>query len=425
MRWLTTDILTKYFEMLGDVKLPGDLFIGIDTNPQGGIYVETLQKTLQGFHRVASRCYELTEEDLERKDIQKFFTSAVFIALIRPIHATHYVLSVDGQDKSLGFGGDDIYTLENVQATRFRLSETAELIEFGRADNAQNLKTAIPQNWFRPLGRLAALSQLTITYPVANAVINTPASEGSWHLHLGDPETSLVVIENPTLFDTVTDKYGRSIQELYNLPIKDAQLAAYGAALSLYQARPAIINPNGQQQIKLPEPYFIRHLSFRGILFTGFLTLVLYGLIAAVGYYYSNEKERLERRSLSVAEQKVELAELRQINRDLKSQIAILDSLSTPASFFAVQLLLITEVLPEKLWLSRVSSEQDNGGWSISGYAWEDSRVAQLLSNLQRLDFVAGIELKQLLNRSEFRHTIKRENRHKGTVYFEVFIAIL
>ena len=311
---------------------------------------------------------------------------------------------------------------DGIHAIGFKLTSNADFITLYRS-YLPIIPLAIQEHRILKLGSLTALLQLTRQYSTPNVILQTDATEGHWQLNQSDDETSLELLENQVENNQIVDKYGVSLQRLHNLPVDKPRLAAFGAAIALYQ--PDTTTNSGIQPLayKSPDPFFIRYLAFRGMLFVCILTCLLYGLIALSGHYYSKQQFTQEQQSMSIAGQRIEFAGLKKRIINLKKQKRVLDSLSAPSSFMAIQLLQLAEATPEDLWLSCISSDTKNRRWNIAGYAREDNKVAQFLSNLQSLDSNAKIELKELLTKSEFRHIIMRRNLYGGYVYFEVLIA--
>lgn len=425
MKTINIELFKQFLCKLQNLRVPGDLFVGVDLSHSSVIQIITLQKRLRGFRVVASRCYSLQASEIEDKEVAKLLAKSAHLAVILPPIAVHYLLGKDGNSLSLQLAGERIKDSPTLEITRYSINETTDLIALCKSNRAVDLPSVFPENSTFCVSALIALSTLTEHYPISSGQMLTPAAEGIWKLAWGDQSCSLELLENYHPSMVVADKYGMPLEQLYNLAVDKSMLAAYGAALAILSPGLSDRKIWGYDTGKLPDPVRMKHLAFCAILFVGIQTMLIYSLLFLVGYHYSKQQLELELHTLSLSGQKRELVELRQANFVLKRQVKQLDSLAIPATYTAFQLLKFAEALPSGLWLSKLSTEKEERKWNITGYAREDTRVVTLLNNLQTLDNVASTELKQLLTKSEFRHNIKRENHHNGFVYFEVLIDIL
>ncbi|MGH1363643.1 MAG: hypothetical protein ACRBF0_08810 [Calditrichia bacterium] len=425
MREQLTEFVEKTLSFLKEVSFPGDLFVGIDAT-DSEICIVTLRKTFSGFCIVKQRCYCISLAEFKEQKLDEFLRNVAHIAVLAPSSATHYMLSGNMSEEEMKLGGASVDEQPDIDFIKVLLNKETDLITFWRLGSLAKFPDGIPTERSHLFSRLNALNQLTKYYSLSDARLSTSSPEGYWKLILSDKEEStLGLLDEQNAVSGVQDKYGASLCRIHDLPLKDSQQAAFGAALTLLNKDSSEIDLRQGEVTKADQTVLIKYLAFRGILLLGMLTLIMYGAIAGAVYYYSDLQLKLQTQNINLIGQKNELVSLKRSNQELRGHKHILDSLAIPSSFTALQLLQFAEITPKGVWFSQIINEREEASWNFSGYAEGDEKVALLLNNFQSTLMVSGIELKQLLTKSEFRGRIKRENYHNGYVYFEVVLAIL
>jgi len=269
--------------------------------------------------------------------------------------------------------------------------------------------------------RLFCLDTVQSTFPLDRATSFSAGSEENWIAKYEGQQLQGIELEHGSAADEkIIDQFGTNITEIFDLPISDSQLVAFGAALSPFLNDQPAINFALPNQLESSRKRMIRQLAMKATLLTGILTFGIYSLLAVAALGYAKNIKQHQNSSMVLAPQIEQLRQLQTNQAILLDRHKALDSLKTSTTITAELLLQIAESLPEAAWLCKVSLDLESGFCQIRGYARNDETVGNLLQTLSKVQGITRVRLEEIIHKTGLRGRQKTENLHNGNVFFEV-----
>lgn len=136
-----------------------------------------------------------------------------------------------------------------------------------------------------------------------------------------------------------------------------------------------------------------QQLSVAGLLLVLVLVIVVAAYLVLLGNI-SGTKNEISRSEQELAQLKVKIGQINNIKKleeEVRKKLEVLNQLRHAKTGPVTRLMTLSDVIPEKLWLSKYS--ENGADVSISGYAINEDLIADFIRSLEKSPDFVGVEL--------------------------------